>query len=93
MVPLMTAVAGMDPHARQVVWDALGRMKSSTLLIGTESLEECAALSGRLCVLVDGCMEAIGSIESLLRRFAIAFGITTKCVFFFVSNCPVPGHS
>ena len=59
---------GMDPHSRQVVWKALSHMKTTTILIGTESLEECTTLSSRVCVLVDGRIEAIGSVDLLLSR-------------------------
>jgi ABC-type multidrug transport system ATPase subunit len=61
--------AGMDPPSRQLVWDALTRMRESTMIIGTESIEECAALSSRMCVLVEGRMEAIGSVPSLVQRY------------------------
>ena len=65
-VPWM--VLGMDARERLVVWTALSQMPNTAIIVGTESLEECSAFSTRMCVLSEGRVEAIGPVESLLRR-------------------------
>lgn len=68
----------LDPEDRQLVWDALAHMKSTAMIVGTESLEECSSLSTRMCVLVDGHLEAMGTKESLLQRYGHSYTIELR---------------
>lgn len=69
MFVLEALFAGMDPVSQATAWNALSQLDCSCMLIATGSLEECKALCTRMCVMVDGCIEAIGSVGSLKHKY------------------------
>lgn len=59
--------AGMDPHARRVVWDLVRELRAAgtTFVLTTHLMEEAAELADRVVVVDDGRVVAVGTPEEL----------------------------
>lgn len=53
---------------QNLVWRILQRQRCPCIIVATNSLEECKALCTRMCVLVQGRVEALGSVRRLQSR-------------------------
>lgn len=64
---------GVDPPARERIHDLLGelRARGTAILLATHDLDQAAALSDRIGILVDGALQAEGTLAQLVRG---AFG-------------------
>ncbi|EDM03818.1 rCG34577, partial [Rattus norvegicus] len=71
---------GMDPVARRLVWDAVGRVRESgkTIVITSHSMEECEALCTRLAIMVQGQFKCLGSPQHLKSRFGSGYSLQAK---------------
>lgn len=68
---------GMDPINRRCAWKLIQEMKKDRLLLlTTHSMEEADVLSDRVCVIVDGALQCIGTSLYLKNRFGDGFRIT-----------------
>ncbi len=59
---------GLDPLARQAVWDRIARLQTqfgTTILLTTHYMEEAESLCGRVAIMHLGTVRAIGSPEEL----------------------------
>lgn len=63
---------GLDPQARRELWNLVEtvRAQDRSVLLTTHSIEEAAALSDRIGILVRGHLVAVASPEELVRRYA-----------------------
>jgi lipooligosaccharide transport system ATP-binding protein len=63
---------GLDPQARQLVWDRLYNLKQSgtTLLLTTHYMDEAEQLCDRLVVMDSAKIVAEGSPQELIERYA-----------------------
>ena len=63
---------GLDPQARQLVWDRLYNLKQSgtTLLLTTHYMDEAEQLCDRLVVMDSARIVAEGSPQELIERYA-----------------------
>lgn len=63
---------GLDPAARQELWEALRSRNSDggTVLLSTHSMEEAATLCDRVAILHKGRVAACGTPDELVRRHA-----------------------
>jgi ABC-2 type transport system ATP-binding protein len=63
---------GLDPNARQELWDALAeyRTDGATVLLSTHSMDEAEALCDRVAILHKGRVVACGSPDHLIREHA-----------------------
>ncbi len=61
---------GLDPQGRRAVWDLVGDLRDtgSTVFLTTQYLAEADELSGRVAVVHDGRIAAIGSPQELKDR-------------------------
>ena len=59
---------GLDPVARQAVWDHIARLRAgwgTTIVLTTHYMEEADALCGRVAIMHRGCVVAGGSPAEL----------------------------
>jgi ABC-2 type transport system ATP-binding protein len=63
---------GLDPGARRALWQLIERHRDAgrSVLLTTHSMEEAAALSDRICILVRGQLAALDTPAELVRRYA-----------------------
>ena len=61
---------GLDPQARHLIWDQLGRLKSRgiTILLTTHYMEEAAQLCDRLVIMDNGKILAEGNPTELVEK-------------------------
>jgi ABC-2 type transport system ATP-binding protein len=86
--------SGLDPVARQAVWDHQGRLRresGTTVFFTTHLMEEADAGCTRLALLSAGCVVASGTPEELKRSLGIA-GASLNDVFIkYSGNGPESG--
>ncbi|MFI6450354.1 ABC transporter ATP-binding protein [Streptosporangium amethystogenes] len=72
MLLLDEPTTGLDPQARQAVWDRLHRLKSQgvTLVVTTHYMEEAEQLCDRLVIMDTGRIVAEGSPRELIERYS-----------------------
>ena len=71
--------SGMDAGSKRFLWSVLRRrLKSSTAILTTHSMEECEALCGRIGVMVDGALRCIGPIQGLKSRFGQGMRVSMR---------------
>lgn len=69
----------MDPASRRHLWDFVSlTMQSRSVVLTTHSMEECEALCQRICVLVNGRLQCIGSAQHLKNRFANGYQLSVS---------------
>nr|XP_034363568.1 ATP-binding cassette sub-family A member 17 [Arvicanthis niloticus] len=71
---------GMDPVARRLLWDTVGRVRESgkTIVLTSHSMEECEALCTRLAIMVQGQFKCLGSPQHLKSKFGIGYSLQAK---------------
>lgn len=62
---------GLDPQARQLIWQRLRQLKSSgmTLILTTHYMEEAERLCDRLIIMDNGCILAEGTPRGLIQQY------------------------
>ena len=72
LVFLDEPTAGLDAHARIMVWELISRLKSDgvTVLLTTHHLDEAEELADRIVIIDRGRVVASGTPEDLTRRDA-----------------------
>eukprot|EP00004_Rigifila_ramosa_P020544 TRINITY_DN5332_c0_g3_i1.p1 TRINITY_DN5332_c0_g3~~TRINITY_DN5332_c0_g3_i1.p1 ORF type:complete len:1669 (-),score=414.89 TRINITY_DN5332_c0_g3_i1:6-5012(-) len=73
---------GMDPVARRFLWDVITRTQSDTrtaIILTTHSMEECEALCGRIGIIVNGNLMALGSSSHLKMLYGDGYFIDLNC--------------
>ncbi|CAO2642148.1 ATP-binding cassette sub-family A member 17 [Lemmus lemmus] len=71
---------GMDPVARRLLWDTVGRVRASgkAIVISSHSMEECEALCTRLAIMVQGQFKCLGSPQHLKSKFGGGYSLQAK---------------
>lgn len=67
--------AGLDPSAKRQMWRMISSHKEfgKSILLSSQSMEECEVLCTRLTILVNGQLRCIGTTQHLKARFADGF--------------------
>ena len=73
IVMLDEPTAALDPHARRDVWDVLRGLHEDgrTILITTHSMEEAEALCGRVAIIDQGQIMAVGSPATIVAGLGL----------------------
>ena len=69
---------GLDPHARRAVWDVLLGLKErgKAVFLTTHYMEEAELLADTVAIIAKGSLVAIGSPDSLIKRYADSMRLT-----------------
>lgn len=60
---------GLDVIARRELWNVIKALKGKiTIILTTHYLEEAEALCDRLCIMADGKLKAIGTVDELKKQ-------------------------
>lgn len=60
---------GLDVLARQELWEVIRSLKGKvTIILTTHYLEEARSLSDRICILQNGKIKALGTVDELVRQ-------------------------
>ena len=60
---------GLDIISRHELWTMIKKLKSSTtIILTTHYLEEAEELCDRICILKDGYMKAVGTVDELINQ-------------------------
>ncbi|ODM90575.1 ATP-binding cassette sub-family A member 3 [Orchesella cincta] len=72
--------SGVDPVARRRLWDLLRSLQDSgqSIILTSQSMEECEALCSRLGILINGKLECLGSVQHLKHKFAQGYSLSLK---------------
>ena len=69
----------MDPIARRFMWEIISDLSTKrqkcTIILSTQSMEECDALCTRIGILVAGRFRCIGSGQRLRDRFGLGYQV------------------
>ncbi len=70
LIILDDPTTGLDPHARQHLWDRLGSLRAAgrTLILTTHYMEEAERLCDRVAILDQGKIRALGAPRELVER-------------------------
>ena len=70
---------GMDPEARRFMWSVISnvstKMKQSTVIISTHSMEEAEALASKIGIMVAGKFRCIGSSQHIKSKYGQGYEI------------------
>ncbi|MFZ7089183.1 ATP-binding cassette domain-containing protein [Curtobacterium sp. RRHDQ10] len=75
--------AGLDPAARQALWDVIYglRDRGTTIVLSTHHMDEATSVCDRVAILVGGRLAAMDSPDELIRQHAsvsdVAFTVAT----------------
>ncbi|MEG0260643.1 MAG: ABC transporter ATP-binding protein [Lysinibacillus sp.] len=60
---------GLDILARRELWNVIKSLQGkATIILTTHYLEEAEELSDRICIMKDGCIKALGTVEELKQK-------------------------
>ncbi|WP_042351093.1 ABC transporter ATP-binding protein [Bacillus massiliigorillae] len=60
---------GLDILARRELWNVIENLKGkATIVLTTHYLEEAEALSNRICIMKDGKIKALGTVEDMKQK-------------------------
>lgn len=64
---------GLDVLARRELWSVIEALKeNATIILTTHYLEEAASLADRICIMRDGKLKALGTVQELNRKAGTA---------------------
>ncbi|KAM4750130.1 phospholipid-transporting ATPase ABCA1-like [Anableps anableps] len=71
---------GMDPKARQALWNAILSIikEGRSVVLTSHSMEECEALCTRMAIMVNGRFRCLGSVQHLKNRFGDGYTIILR---------------
>lgn len=76
---------GMDPKARRFMWDVINRIstlrKQSSVILTTHSMEEAEALSTKMCIMVNGTMKCLGSVQHIKSKYGKVFSLSAFLIY------------
>ncbi|KAJ1419179.1 P-loop containing nucleoside triphosphate hydrolase protein [Ochromonadaceae sp. CCMP2298] len=83
---------GMDPEARRNMWTVIEQVSARrSVILVSHSMEEVEALCTRMCVMVSGRLQCIGSSQHLKSRFGLGYQVEVRskpaCVDAVVHLC------
>ncbi|KAL6603879.1 hypothetical protein ACP70R_044240 [Stipagrostis hirtigluma subsp. patula] len=68
---------GLDPASRKSLWNAVKQAKQDrAIILTTHSMEEAEALCDRLCIMVDGSLQCIGTPKEFIARYGGCYVLT-----------------
>nr|CAB3470737.1 unnamed protein product [Digitaria exilis] len=68
---------GLDPASRKSLWNAVKQAKQDrAIILTTHSMEEAETLCDRLCIMVDGSLQCIGTPKELIARYGGYYVLT-----------------
>eukprot|EP00818_Percolomonas_sp_WS_P010557 CAMPEP_0117444814 /NCGR_PEP_ID=MMETSP0759-20121206/5452_1 /TAXON_ID=63605 /ORGANISM="Percolomonas cosmopolitus, Strain WS" /LENGTH=661 /DNA_ID=CAMNT_0005236927 /DNA_START=1893 /DNA_END=3878 /DNA_ORIENTATION=- len=70
--------SGVDPAARRLIWDILGKLKQQrAILLATHDLNEAELIADKVVILALGRCRGIGTTQHLRERFGGGFTVRT----------------
>lgn len=71
---------GIDPQARRNVWNAIikAREAGQTVILTSQSMDECEALCSRVGIMFKGEFKCLGSVQYLKNKFSKGYMLTIK---------------
>ncbi|WVZ79607.1 hypothetical protein U9M48_027169 [Paspalum notatum var. saurae] len=68
---------GLDPASRKSLWSAVKQAKQDrAIILTTHSMEEAETLCDRLCIMVNGSLQCIGTPKELIARYGGYYVLT-----------------
>ena len=62
-------IAGVDSLSRIAIWDAISKIKDSTIIATSHALDEAATLASRIMLIEHGKINFLGSIEQMKKDY------------------------
>jgi len=76
LIVLDEPTCGIDPKSRKDIWDFIGSLKGSTILVTTHALEESESILPRIIVVRKGKVSFSGSPSELRKAFKCGYRLT-----------------
>jgi len=92
IVVLDEATSGVDITTRARIWGLISRLKDTTVIMATHTLEECERIADRIMVLADGAVSHLATPNGLRREFNCGYMIETKVENAAELQAVVSGH-
>jgi ABC-type multidrug transport system ATPase subunit len=70
----------MDPVARRQMWTAISKIRDSgtSIILTSQSMNECEALCTRLAIMVNGTFRCLGSPQQLKSKFGEGYTLIAQ---------------
>lgn len=69
----------MDPEARRNMWTVIEQVSSNrSIVLVSHSMEECEALCTRMCVMVSGRLQCLGSSQHIKGKFGATYQLEVR---------------
>ena len=70
----------MDPEARRNMWTVIEAVSAErSIVLVSHSMEECEALCTRMCVMVSGRLQCLGSAQHIKGKFGASYQLELRC--------------
>ncbi|EAR84667.2 ABC transporter family protein (macronuclear) [Tetrahymena thermophila SB210] len=75
MIFLDEPTSGVDPVTRSEIWNILREVKNDgrVIILTTHHLEEAEALADRVCIMAQGQLLALGTVEYITKQFGTGY--------------------
>lgn len=72
--------SGLDPSAKRQMWKMVSSHRDfgKSILLSSQSMEECEVLCSRLTIMVNGQLKCIGTTQHLRARFGQGFSLVVQ---------------
>lgn len=71
--------SSMDPYSRRFTWEVIRRRAArAAVLLTTHSMEEADLLCGRIAIMSEGRLAAVGSPMDLKRQYGVGYTLTVS---------------
>uniref|UniRef100_A0A0K0E1F4 ABC transporter domain-containing protein n=1 Tax=Strongyloides stercoralis TaxID=6248 RepID=A0A0K0E1F4_STRER len=72
--------SGMDPKSQTFLWNVIEKLRQlkKTIIMCSHSMEECELMCQKICIMVDGRIKIIGTMQSLKNELGYQYVLKIK---------------
>uniref|UniRef100_A0A0K0FV07 Retinal-specific ATP-binding cassette transporter (inferred by orthology to a human protein) n=1 Tax=Strongyloides venezuelensis TaxID=75913 RepID=A0A0K0FV07_STRVS len=72
--------SGMDPKSQTFIWNVIEKLRKldKTIIMCSHSMEECEIVCQKICIMVDGRIKIIGTMQSLKNELGFQYMLRIK---------------
>ncbi|CEF68575.1 Retinal-specific ATP-binding cassette transporter [Strongyloides ratti] len=72
--------SGMDPKSQTFLWNVIEKLREhkKTIIMCSHSMEECEVMCQKICIMVDGRIKIIGTMQSLKNELGYQYVLKIK---------------
>uniref|UniRef100_A0A0N5A1Q5 ABC transporter domain-containing protein n=1 Tax=Parastrongyloides trichosuri TaxID=131310 RepID=A0A0N5A1Q5_PARTI len=72
--------SGMDPKSQTFIWNVIDKLRelNKTIIMCSHSMDECEIVCQKICIMVDGKIKIIGSMQTLRNELGYQYKLRVK---------------